>query len=179
MYLIDGHNLIGTALLGFSLDDPEDEMKLVELLRRFAAGSKSRVTVCFDSGLPGGISRASNSAVKVIFAADPTIADKLILRELRVTKDTTRWTVVSSDAEVRKEAERRKFKTVKSHDFAKRLMQQIQEKPFSYPTNMLKKPGSDDDPGSAANPRQTQQDIDYFARVFKGDPRPGKPPRPR
>ncbi|KXK21216.1 MAG: YacP-like NYN domain protein [Chloroflexi bacterium OLB15] len=180
MYLIDGHNLIGTGLLGFSLDDPDDEMKLVELLRRFAAGNSTRVTVCFDGGLPGGISRASNSVVKVIFASDPTIADKLIMRELRATKDTSRWTVVSNDAEVRKEANLRKFKTAKSHDFAKLLMQQARGKTFPYPTNMLKKPGrDDDDPGSAATPRQTQQDLDYFAKAFKSEPRTGKPPRPR
>ncbi len=178
MYLIDGHNLIGTNMLGFSLDDPDDEMKLVELLRRFAAGNRTRVTVCFDGGLPGGISRASNAVVKVIFASDPTIADKLILRELRATKDTTRWTVVSNDAEVRKEAEHRKFKTAKSHDFAKLLVQQGKGKSFPYPTNILKKPGhNDDDPGSAANPRQSQQDLDYFAKAFKSEPKIGKPPR--
>ena len=57
-YLIDGHNLIG-QLPDLSLNDPNDEAKLVQKLIGFAARQQKRVVVVFDSGLPGGKSRLS------------------------------------------------------------------------------------------------------------------------
>ena len=53
-YLIDGHNLIA-RVPGLSLADPDDEVKLLQLLKRWAvADARRKVTVIFDKGLPGG-----------------------------------------------------------------------------------------------------------------------------
>ena len=50
-YLIDGHNLIG-ALPDISLEDPDDEVKLILVLRSWAVARRRReVTVIFDGGL--------------------------------------------------------------------------------------------------------------------------------
>ena len=54
--LIDGHNLIGQTP-GLSLADPNDEQKLIVMLRRYAARKQARIVVIFDSGNPGGKSK--------------------------------------------------------------------------------------------------------------------------
>ena len=117
-YLIDGHNLIA-ALPGISLDDPNDEAKLVARLRQFAAGRGKTCTVVFDGGLPGGHSPMSTKAVTVIFAASQhASADSLILRRIRRTTDAGAWTVVSSDREIRSCARHRGMKHLASGEFA-------------------------------------------------------------
>ncbi|HEY1409924.1 MAG TPA: hypothetical protein VF434_13360, partial [Promineifilum sp.] len=75
-YLIDGHNLIARTP-DLSLADPDDEAKLVALLRRWAMADRRRkVTVIFDGGLPAGESRnLSGSGVKAIFAPNNADAD--------------------------------------------------------------------------------------------------------
>ena len=52
-YLIDGHNLIA-CLPDIDLDDPNDEARLVNRLKGFAAKARSKCIVVFDHGLPGG-----------------------------------------------------------------------------------------------------------------------------
>src|SRR5258708_12507510 len=80
MLLIDGHNLIG-QLEDLSLDDPYDEAKLTMAIRRYCMRSRSKATLIFDNGLPGGVSKQlSNSDVTVIFAPSATQADTLLMR---------------------------------------------------------------------------------------------------
>ncbi|RMF82068.1 MAG: hypothetical protein D6737_03100 [Chloroflexi bacterium] len=120
-YLIDGHNLIG-QLPDISLDDPDDEAKLVQKLRGFAARTGKRCVVVFDSGLPGGQSRMSNQAVTVIFAAaSHTNADRVIIERIHKIRDPANWTVVSSDNEVLKAARQHGMKTLRSAAFVKHL----------------------------------------------------------
>ncbi|MGD9375749.1 MAG: NYN domain-containing protein, partial [Anaerolineae bacterium] len=45
--LIDGHNLVG-KLPVLSLQDPDDEQKLIELLRSYQARTGKEVIVVFD-----------------------------------------------------------------------------------------------------------------------------------
>ncbi len=52
--LIDGHNLIG-RMPGLALSDPEDEAKLVALLKRYRARHKRDIVVVFD-GAPTEVS---------------------------------------------------------------------------------------------------------------------------
>lgn len=120
-YLIDGHNLIG-QIPGLSLDDPHDEAKLVERLKSFAARTGKRVTVIFDSGLPGGLSRdLSSHSVRVIFAHGGTTADAIILERIRETKDPGSWTVVSADHALIDAARRRRMKLLSPAEFANLL----------------------------------------------------------
>lgn len=124
-YLIDGHNLIA-QLPDIGLEDPNDEAKLVERLRGFAAKQRKKCTVIFDGGLPGGNSSMSNSAVKVIFAsAFHTSADSLLKQRIRSTRDAANWTLVSSDNEVLDCARSHKMKHMTSAQFS----QQLQRKP--------------------------------------------------
>lgn len=62
--LIDGHNLIGSgALADISLDDEDDEAKLVARLRVWRSKAKDQMTVVFDHGITGGKSIALSGVV--------------------------------------------------------------------------------------------------------------------
>ncbi|NTW01622.1 MAG: hypothetical protein HGA19_09960, partial [Oscillochloris sp.] len=70
--LIDGHNLIG-QMRSISLSDPDDEAKLVLLLRRYANGKRKRkVVVIFDGGVYGHPDNLNGYGVEVRFAKSPS-----------------------------------------------------------------------------------------------------------
>jgi predicted RNA-binding protein with PIN domain len=120
-YLIDGHNLIAQTP-GISLEDPDDEAKLVMLLRRFCLREKRKATVIFDGGLPGGLSSLSNSTVTVIFASDRhTTADDLLINRIRAEHNPNAMIVVSTDQKVANAARQRRMTVKASAEFAKLL----------------------------------------------------------
>ena len=117
-FLIDGHNLI-SHLSGMRLDDPNDEAKLVERLRRYQARSGKRLTVIFDRGLPGGFEHdMSTSNVKVVFAPTGRSADALIVNRVRHSRDPRGLTVVTSDQKVIAAVEKQGARVVKAERFA-------------------------------------------------------------
>lgn len=149
-YLIDGHNLIA-RLPDISLEDPDDEWKLVLLLRGFAARTGKRCVVIFDHGLPGGRSRYSNRAVEVVFAAaHQTTADNIIKERIAAARDTVAWTVISSDNEILDAARARGMRAVLSVHFV----------------DILQPPEPEIDPGIADNPIVSQEEIEEFLRLF-------------
>jgi predicted RNA-binding protein with PIN domain len=98
--LIDGHNLIG-QLGTISLQDPEDEEKLVELLRSYQARTGKTITVVFDPG--GGFAlpwSGYSGSVEVLFAPHGGSADALIIRRVRQSRQPGEWLVVTSDREL-------------------------------------------------------------------------------
>lgn len=115
-YLIDGHNLIG-QLPDISLDDPDDEAKLVQKLNGFAARTGKRCVVVFDQGLPGGRSRMSTTMVEAVFASSRSNADRVIMERIAAVKDPGQWVVVSSDNAVLFAARQRRMKALRSMDF--------------------------------------------------------------
>lgn len=120
-YLIDGHNLIG-AMKDIRLSDPNDEMKLVNKLRSYAARKGKKLTVIFDGGLPGGKSIASNDKVTVIFAAyEHSSADKLIAARIKRLRDPLGWTLVTSDQELLGLAKSYRVRAIRSAAFADKL----------------------------------------------------------
>jgi predicted RNA-binding protein with PIN domain len=120
-FLIDGHNLIG-QMPDIHLDDPRDEAKLVERLRRYRARTGARITVIFDSGLPAGESAGlSGGGVTAVFARPGVPADALILQRIGQARNPRSLTVVTSDAEVADAARRRGINVVLSHEFAAEL----------------------------------------------------------
>ena len=123
-YLIDGHNLIA-AMPGISLEDPEDEAKLVLMLRSWtAAGSRRRATIFFDGGLPGGPDRElSTGVVKVIFASAGRTADNLLISRINEARNPAEHTLVSSDRAVTSVAVARRMPHLTSQEFARRLQE--------------------------------------------------------
>ena len=119
--LIDGHNLIG-QLPDLRLDDPDDEAKLVERVRRYCFRHRRRATVIFDRGLPGGSSRRlSSPQVKVLFATSGATADALIQGRLRRARDPAGLLVVSSDRAVQAAARRQGARVIPAEEFAMEL----------------------------------------------------------
>ena len=105
-FIIDGHNLIA-ALPDLDLSDPDDERKLVEILRGFCSRTNRRATVYFDRGVPGGEPTIKSGRVDVRFVRLPRTADDAIRAHLlKLDKEAPNWTIVSSDREVRSAARR-------------------------------------------------------------------------
>ena len=118
--LIDGHNLIPHT--GLRLDDPDDEQKLIELLRGYLARVQKKGTVIFDRGLPGGASRWSSQTLEVRFAPAPKTADDLIRDRLHREKNPRGLTVVSGDRAVADEARRAGARVMSSAEFAREML---------------------------------------------------------
>ena len=121
-YLIDGHNLI-SQLPDISLDDPNDEAKLVLSLRKWAAaGRKRQATIIFDGGLPGGNWRyMSRGQVKDTFETEGRSADDLLISRIRQAKNPAEFTLVTSDREILAEAKARRMPFMTSETFSKQL----------------------------------------------------------
>lgn len=122
-YLIDGHNLIARTP-GLSLTDPDDESKLVFLLRRWtAADARRQVTVIFDGGLPAGEAKhLSGGGVKAVFAPNNSTADAVLIRRIEAIGNPPEFMVISSDREVATAATRRRIAVQPSEMFAANMM---------------------------------------------------------
>jgi uncharacterized protein len=150
--LIDGHNLIGQTP-GLSLADPNDEQKLVVMLRKYAARKNARLVVVFDSGNPGGKSKElSGGNVTAIFAGSHTIADRILMERIRELKQPGDWVVVSSDREVQQAAQQRRMTVWSSTDFAKKM---------GPPPQREVEPPQPKDSGL------TKSEVDEWLRLFK------------
>lgn len=156
-YLIDGHNLIA-RLPDISLDDPNDEARLVNKLRSFVAGGGKKCTVVFDGGIPGGQSTLSNNSVKVTFAAaEHSNADVIIKRRIQRTRDAKFWTVVTSDRDVLNFARRHGLKCMSSGDFARLLLPAESHG------------GGASDPGEEIDPKVPDDELDDWLNLLGGD----------
>ncbi|MBP9502099.1 MAG: NYN domain-containing protein [Candidatus Promineofilum sp.] len=118
-YLIDGHNLIARTP-GLSLADPDDEVKLVQLLRRWSmADQRRKVTVIFDGGLPAGEAKQlSGGGVKAIFAPNNSTADAVLIRRIEAIGNPPEFVIVTSDRAIGDVARRRRVAVQSSESFA-------------------------------------------------------------
>ncbi|HUN08771.1 MAG TPA: NYN domain-containing protein [Aggregatilineales bacterium] len=154
VYMIDGHNLIA-KLPDITLDDPDDEAKLVQKLIGFCARTKQQCVVVFDYGLPGGVSRMSTRSVQVVFASARSNADRVIMERLKKVPDPRGWTVVTSDNDVATTARMCRMKTMHAEDFARLL-----ERP---PNKMVAV-----DAGEAADVKLSDDEVDEWMDLFGG-----------
>ena len=152
-YLIDGHNLIH-FMPDISLDDPNDEAKLVMRLNQYMMRHRKKCTVIFDQGLPGGVDvLRTNSYVKAIFAPTNTNADEMIKDRVRSSRDPGYWQVVTSDQEVAEAARGRGATVISSGEFA-RLLTEFRES--QGPT------------GEEKNPIVSPDHVEEMLRLFNG-----------
>ena len=101
MYLIDGHNLIGSgAVAGIDLSQADDEQRLEAYLRARKPARRHTMTVVFDGGIGGGASMAlSGGGVSVVFSPQGRgDADSVILSRVKRGKKGVTVIVVSNDA---------------------------------------------------------------------------------
>ena len=169
-YLIDGHNLIA-RVPGLSLADPDDEVKLLQLLKRWAAAdTRRKVTVIFDKGLPGGEAKhLSGGGVRAIFAPDNRSADSLIIRRIEGIEDPAQHTVVSSDGAILRAAQRRRVPTQRSEAFAAAM---VNERTFPGAARPAADPRD--------NPSISPNEVSEWLEVFGPEPetKPARPARP-
>lgn len=121
-WLIDGHNLIG-AMPNLQLDDPDDEGKLLEYLRRFRARTGHQITVVFDAGLsyqPG--KTIKRGGITIQFASSGKTADQLIQRRVRRVKNAQEVKVVTSDRAVQEVARQAHIRVVSAQTFSRQLL---------------------------------------------------------
>ncbi len=149
-YLIDGHNLI-PKLPGLSLDMPDDEQRLLELLLRFCQQGGHRAEVYFDGASPGQSGARSFGRVRAHFVPQSATADEAIRRRLTALGKSSRtWSVVSSDRQVQSAARAARTRVLTAESFVGRLQSSLEES-ASAP----------DEPLSEAEVREWEQ-------VFKG-----------
>lgn len=120
-YLIDGHNLVAQTP-GLTLDDPDDEQKLIELLRAYLIRANKKGTVIFDRGLPGGASKWSNNVLEVRFAPLPKTADDVILERVRKARNPGELIVVTGDRELELATRRAGAAVKSSREFAREML---------------------------------------------------------
>ncbi len=121
-YLIDGHNLI-PKIPGLSLQQMDDEIRLVELLQEFCRRQRKQLEVFFDNA-PAGSQRARTyGLVTARFVRQDLTADEAIRGRLnRLGREARNWIVVSSDQSVQSSARAARAHYLSSETFASLLM---------------------------------------------------------
>ncbi len=137
-YIIDGHNLIG-KLSSIDLADPDDEQKLIQLLREFLAKRNKRATVFFDQAAPGSSTELKLGRLRVRFVRPPRIADEAIRSYLsRIRPEATNYIVVTSDRELQGAAKQIGARWISSQEFASLITTSKKSEPaLGKPQNPL------------------------------------------
>lgn len=166
-YLIDGHNLIA-AIPDISLEDPDDEVKLLLLLKSWAvARSKREVTVIFDGGLPGGYrQRLSTSRINVVFASEGRTADSLLIRRIKKIPNPPEYTLVTGDRAIQTAAAARKMAVLSSDEFAQKLLEKEEPPP---------KPKVEE----TDEPILSSDEVAEWLELFGPEPEVKTPPKPK
>ena len=156
MFLIDGHNLIGSGLIpGIHLAQEDDEARLIAWLRARQPKLRQKIVVIFDGGIPGGLSRAlSGSGVTAIFAAQRrSNADKVILARVREARPVSRLVVVTNDSVLREAVRGLGAQTMSAGAF----IQHIQQPSRRYTATSA---------SPKLEPKLSKQEVDEFLRLF-------------
>jgi uncharacterized protein len=119
--LIDGHNLIG-RMSALSLQDPDDEEKLVRIIKSFRARTGKAITIVFDPGTPFSLAgRRREGGIEIVFAPHGSTADAVIARRVEKSRNPRGWLVVTSDLELAGRVANRGARVQSSEDFASKL----------------------------------------------------------
>jgi uncharacterized protein len=151
-YIIDGHNLI-PKVPGLSLEDEDDEMKLIALLQEYSRRRRTKVTVFFDNAPPSYQGMQRFGTVTAYFVRSGVAADLAIVNHIKkLGKRARNLIVVSSDRAVQNEARYHQARTLSSEDFARGLVSSKENTP---------------EPGTEIDPNPTTDEIDYWLSEFK------------
>lgn len=158
-YIVDGHNLI-PRIPGLSLQDIDDENRLVEMLQEFCRVSRKRVEVYFDNAPPGQLKVQKFGLVTAFFVRAGRSADQAIRQKLnRLGNEARNWSVVSSDREVQAAARAARATVIPASSFAQQLLTTIQEPNSS--TDTLEEP--------AMSPQELEHWMKEFGELDEDD----------
>lgn len=128
-YLIDGHNLI-PHIPGLTLKDLDDEKALIHLLEDFCRRTRQQVDVYFDRAFPGSKKTQSFGRVIAHFTPEYSTADEAIrIRLSSLKRSAKNWTVVTSDRQVKAEAQAAGARWMSAEEFSKILRSQPESGP--------------------------------------------------
>lgn len=145
-YLIDGHNLI-PFMHGMSLDQLDDEIRLIDILEAYFRKIRKKAIVFFDRGQPGSEPEIKRGFVTAHFARAPLIADQAIRNQLKQSGGAARnYTVISSDHEVANFAQHKGARAISSREFAAAIQMSGRS--------------------TAAGEKSQEDDLDYWLRQF-------------
>ena len=150
-WLIDGHNLIG-QMPTMSLDDPDDEEKLLAYLRRYQARTGHKLTVIFDPG-PGRqlAAKYKRGGVKAQFVSAGQTADQILIRRIRQVKNPQAVMVVTSDRAIEQVAQQAGLRVMPARDFARQLLE----------------PDTNSDQDDRSDLKLSAQEVEAWLAIFK------------
>ncbi|MCO6450891.1 MAG: NYN domain-containing protein [Caldilineales bacterium] len=166
MFIIDGHNLIGSGMVaGISLDQEDDELRLVRWLSGKQPQLGQPMVVVFDSGIPGGISQSLSSAgVTVIFAAQyRNRADQVIHRRVKDEMIRDEVTVVTDDAVLREAVAALGASTLRVNEFMARANKRARRK---SPAPRKRR--------QQVEPKLPKDEVEFWLERFEGGAEPRK-----
>jgi uncharacterized protein len=194
-YIIDGHNLIG-ALPDIHLNQPDDELRLLDRLRSFQARAGGRsMIVFFDSGPYAGQPRssavtaprpglASTPGIEVRFARAGQSADDAIADFLHASKQPGQCAVVTNDRALAARARGAGASVLSASEFAAQVMRRV-SRPRKAPSPDTSLTPNPHDPAfadlaasflaaekaSSRFPAKKPADVDaWIERLYEGDP---------
>jgi len=119
--LIDGHNLIG-RMPTLSLQDPDDEAKLISLLKSYRARTGKSITVVFDPGGAFALPQTrKQDGIRVVFAPHGSNADAVISRRVGRERNPGGWLVVTSDRRLAEIVKQQGARIQSSEEFTAQL----------------------------------------------------------
>jgi len=126
--LVDGHNLI-PKIPGLHLSDPDDELRLLEMLQTYSRTQRKGPIECFFDKAPAGLPRSQMvGAIKVLFARPGKTADAEIEARLaQLGRQARNWIVVSADQRVRQAARAVGAQDMGSDVFARELLAALKQ----------------------------------------------------
>ncbi|HEY85965.1 MAG TPA: NYN domain-containing protein [Chloroflexi bacterium] len=121
LVLVDGHNLIG-KLPDISLDEADDEARLITKLRRYRARTGRNIIAFFDSGGSYKLSsKRTKGGISIHYAPHNKTADHLIISHLQRARHPRQILLVSSDRAIQQVARQVRAGIISSTDFAQEL----------------------------------------------------------
>ncbi len=132
-YIIDGHNLIA-KIEGLSLDMPDDEQRLIELLNRYGELRRHKLEVYFDGAPPGQAGIRNFGRVHAHFVPIRQTADDAIRKRLvKMGRSAKEWVLVTSDRSVQIAGHEAHMRVMSSEDFARHMQANLlQSKPIEH-----------------------------------------------
>ena len=149
--IIDGHNLV-PHIPGLSLEDADDESRLIGILQEYALLLREAVEGYFDLAPAARAAVRKFGRVEAHFVRSGTTADEAIIARLQqLGARAKNVQVVSSDRQVQRAARAAHARVISSGEFASESQALMDETPALNPRNRL----------------LSEQEVDAWERLFR------------